>query len=258
MKIHALALLMAAVIFLVGCNLPRPTAVPSTTPSAANQGQPVGMTPSPTRKNGLLPANPPVFGSTNTPAQVPVTGSAAMVTPKTVAVNCRFGPGTGYLPTGGLKVGASVPIRGQTADGTWWQIQNPNNVFADCWVSAAVSNTTGNIASVPIVPAPVTTVTLVTVNTPSPISVPGCTGSIAPVMLTGSIDVNGPITVTYHFATQQGVTLPAHTLTITRYGPFNVTDSFTPSLVAGAYWVKLFVTAPNSLTAQANYTISCP
>lgn len=257
MNIRTTAILLVLILFISACNLPRPAA-PSPTPIEANQGQPVlRITPSP--KNGLLPANPPVFSPTNTPGQIPVTGSTPMVTPASAAVNCRFGPGTGYLAVGGLKQGASVPVLGKSADGAWWQIQNPNDILNTCWVSASVTNVSGNAAAVPIARPPQASVTLVTVDTPASLHVPGCLGPVKPLVLTGAIDANGPVMVTYHFETQQGGALPTRSVNISRSGPQKVSETgFTPPLVAGTYWVKLFVTAPNSLSAQTNYTITCP
>jgi hypothetical protein len=260
MKKHLFGLLLASILFLSSCNLKSVSSLPTSTPIQADQGQPVGITPSPTVTPGAQPSNTPIPTIANTPTPtLSPTPSTAMVTPKTEAVNCRFGPGASYQSVGGLKTGAVVPILGQNGEGNWWQIQNPNDIFNNCWVSALVTNTTGSLASVPVVPAPLAYVTLATVNTPAEISVPGCLGPIQPVVFTGTIDVNGPTTVIYHFETQQGGALPAHTLTFTTFGPLNVSESsYTPPVVAGTYWVKLFITAPNSLTAQASYTIVCP
>ena len=261
MKSRLLTFLLISTFLLTSCILKsQPTVQSTSTPIEANQGQTVGTTPSPTNTTALQPSATiqPLPSDTPTITLTP-TVSTAMVTPKTEAANCRFGPGTSYQATGGLKPGATVPILGQNGDGTWWQIQNPNNVTERCWVSTTVTNTTGNMASVPVAPVPEPFVTLVTVNTPDIISVPGCIGPIQPIVLTGSIDVNGPVTVTYHFETEQGGALPAHNLVFSKFGPVSVSDnSYTPPLTAGTYWVKLFVTAPNSVTAQATYTIACP
>ena len=259
MKNRLIVIVLTAILALSACNL-RSAPIASPTPINADQGQPVGVTPSPTDTPELQPSNTVMPLATITPTITPTrTPSAAMVTPKSEAVNCRFGPGTTYLAIGGLKTGASVPILGRNGDGTWWQIQNPNNVSENCWVSSLATNTTGNVAAVPMAAAPQPFVTLVTVNTPATISAPACPGSIPPIDFTGTIDVNGPVTVTYHFQTEQGGILPDHTLVFTQFGPLNVSDnSYTPPLAAGTYWVKLFVTAPNSLTAQASYTITCP
>jgi uncharacterized protein YraI len=262
MKSRIFSLLILSILVLAGCNLQSTLAnTPTSTPIQADQGQPLVITPTPTNSPILVtPTYTTAPLPTNTPTiSLTPTSATAMVTPKTEAVNCRFGPGTSYLSVGGLKVGATVPILGQNGDGTWWQIQNPNNILENCWIAASATTTSGNMASVPVAPTPQPFVTKVTVNTPETISVAGCIGPIAPIVLTGSIDVNGPTAVTYHFETEQGGALPARTLTFTKYGPVNVSDnSYTPPVVAGTYWVKLFVTAPNSVTAEATYTIACP
>jgi hypothetical protein len=184
-----------------------------------------------------------------------------MVTPKTEPANCRFGPGTAYLAIGGLAVGNIVPIIGKTADSGFWQIANPNNLLEKCFVSAGVTTASGDLSVVPIVGAPTTRVTGVSADNPDDISVPGCTGPILPLSLSGSITVNGPATVTWHFETQQGGVHGSHTTTIAAFGTQTVSDSsFTPSspYTPGNYWVKLVVTAPNGMTGQSSYSISCP
>ncbi len=262
MKTRIFTLLFIAAFLMAGCNLNSATKKPTSTPIQADQGQPVASTPTGTvtitptiqTSNTLIPTVP----TASPTITLSPTSSKAMVTPKTEAVNCRFGPGTNYLSVGGLKTGVTVPVLGQNGDGTWWQIQNPNNVFENCWISASATDVTGSMASVPVVPAPLSLVTLVIVNPSEAISVPGCVGPIQPIALNGVITVNGPVTVTYHFETEQGGALPGHNLTISKFGPVTVTENFTPSVVAGTYWIKLFVTAPTSLTAQATDTISCP
>ena len=52
---------------------------------------------------------------------------------------------------------------------------------------------------------------------------------------------------------QPSQSLPAAT------GPQTVSDgSFTPTVAAGTYWVRLVVTSPNSKQAEASYKIECP
>ena len=260
MKARIVPVIVIVMVFVSACNLTTsPTIQSATTTPLTPPGLVVTSVP-PTDTPILLPSDTPIPLPSDTPTiTLTETLAVAMVTPKTEAVNCRFGPGTGYIGVGGLKVSASVQILGQNGDGTWWQIQNPNNISDKCWVSASATDVSGNMASIPVTPAPQPFVTKVTVSNPANISVAGCIGPISPMVITGTIDVNGPVAVTYHFETQQGGALSNHTLTFAKYGPLTVTDnSYTPGLVAGTYWVKLFITAPNSVTAQASYTISCP
>ena len=261
MKTRTFTVILILMILLSACNLPIAGQSGSTSQPPTDTTNPLpGDTavPLPSDTPNLVPSDTPTITLTATNTLTP-TSEVAMVTPKTEAANCRFGPGTSYVSVGGLKVGASVPILGTNGDGTWWQIQNPNNISDKCWVSVTVTDASGNMGSVPVTPAPQPFVTKVTANTPANISVPGCIGPITPMALTGSIDVNGPTAVVWHFETQQGGALGSHTLTFTKYGPQTVTESsYTPPVVAGTYWVRLVVTAPNSLKGEANYTIACP
>ena len=87
-----------------------------------------------------------------------------MVTPASVDVNCRFGPGVGYLSTGSLRVGEVVSIQA-TIDGRgWWRIADPRNPGVSCWVNASVTIATGDLDLVPIVDPPGGLVTGVTID----------------------------------------------------------------------------------------------
>jgi hypothetical protein len=257
MKTRIVPLVLCLVLLLTACNLT----------SAAGEPSPTQATDTLAGPTIALPSDTPAIASTDTPA-IPTdtatitpteTLSIAMVKPTSDAANCRFGPAVTYVSVGGLKVDTSVPVVGQNGDGTWWEIQNPNNPNSTCWVSGAVTTVTGNLGSVPVNPAPVTSVTKVTVTNPPTISVPGCMGPITPMVLTGTIDVNGPTSVTWHFETEQGGALGSHTLVFTKYGPQAVTDNgYTPPVTAGTYWVRLVISAPNSVVTEGSYTIACP
>jgi uncharacterized protein YraI len=270
MKTRTFTVVLVLMALMLACNV---TTAPQsgtpnqvTLPGSGGTSLPPTDTPNPLPSDTPkpLPSDTPTITLTSTFTLTPTntltsTPSAAMVTPKAEDVNCRFGPGTTYLGVGGLKVGTSVPILGQNGDGTWWQITNPNNIIDKCWVSASATDASGNMGSIPVTPAPKPFVTKVTASNPDNISVAGCLGSIPPQTLTGTIDVNGPVAVTWHFETQQGGALGNHVQTFTKYGPQTVTDnSYTPPLVAGTYWVHLVVTAPNSIKGEASYTITCP
>lgn len=214
--------------------------------------------------DGTGPTNTPIIDVISPPTASPTitlspTPSVPMVTPKADAVNCRYGPGTGYVVMGALPIGSSVPIIGKTADGAFWLINNPTVSGQKCFVAVSVTNSSGDISTVPIAEIPLSLLTNVTMNTPTTISVPGCMGPIQPMNLKGLIEINGPMTVTWHFETEQGGALPNHTTVYTAFGSQEVTDStYTPPLAPGTYWVRLVVTSPTSLTGTANYTIACP
>lgn len=252
MKRHTILLVVLITALMLACNLqtavtPDALDEPQTNPDVANP------TDTPTTEIIVqVPTNTPTITLSPTP-------SVPMVSPKADAVNCRYGPGTAYIILGGLAVGSSVPIIGKTADAAFWLINTPGVSGQTCFVAASVTNATGNLSAVPVVDIPISLLTNVTMNPPANISVAGCMGPIPPMALKGTIEVNGPMSVVWHFETQQGGALPNHTTVFTGFGSQEVTDNtYTPPLVPGTYWAKLVVTSPVSLTGTANYNIACP
>ncbi|RPJ21978.1 MAG: hypothetical protein EHM33_24750 [Chloroflexi bacterium] len=251
MKSRALLSVFVLILALSACNLPSnaPTETPTLsaiTPSATQS--PSTETPTQTAQ----PSNTPPPTTTTTPT-VPVAF------PREVAVNCRLGPSVAWIVLSGLNVGASAQIVGKTADGGWWYIVDPFSSSRNCWVASSVTNTAGNLAGIPVVAAPNATVTDVSVDVdPNTINVPGCVGPILPIEIGGTIETNGPVTVTWHFETEQGGALPTQNTEFDAFGSENFSVDYTPPLTAGTYWVRLIVTSPNSIQAEEEYTITCP
>ncbi len=198
---------------------------------------------------------------TDTPGITPSpTSDTPMVTPKTEAANCRFGPGTVYSTVGGLKVGGVVPIHATIADMSWWQIESPQDPGTFCWVSAAVTNATGNLALVPIVPVPTGIVTAVDVNTPPVVH--GFCGGPNATSFNVTITTNGPATVQWHFEIfNSGGTL----LNSTTDQPMVFAAAGSQTYLSdaykrdcGSYIVKAVITSPNALSGQASWTVVQP
>jgi hypothetical protein len=246
------AILMAAAL-LSACNLTlagapsQPASVPSLPPAEATR-TPVPPTQTPTP----LPSDTPTVTPTATPA-VP------MIAATDVSVNCRFGPGTNYITIGAFNPGLSVPLLGRNSGGGWWLIQDPTDSRYRCWVGDSVTTVTGDATTVPIAAPPQPFVTGASAVAPPKITAPGCAGPIPPLALAGTVTVNGPVKVTFHFETQQGGANLPQTVAFTTFGAHTVSDgSYTPPLAAGDYWFKLVVTGPNAMVAQSSYTIACP
>jgi hypothetical protein len=122
-----------------------------------------------------------------------------------------------------------------------------------------VTSTAGNVAGIPVAEAPKATVTNVTVDVdPESLSVAGCLGPILPLKITGTIETNGPVDVQWRFETQQSGTILTKTTTFDAFGEETVSTEYTPTLLAGNYWVRLVVTSPNETQAEVKYTIACP
>ncbi len=197
------------------------------------------------------PTNTPPPTLTSTPT-VPVAS------PKETNVNCRFGPGTAWVPISALVVGQSSQITGKSSDGAWWNIADPQNSGRRCWVSASVVNTAGNLGVIPSVESPKASVTNVTVDVdPKTISVAGCIGPILPIKIKGTIETNGPTTVKWHFETQKDGAMTNQSTDFDAFGSKDFSVDYTPPVIAGTFWVRLIVTSPNDMQAETTYKIDC-
>ena len=252
-KYTSFVMLMITAMLMTSCNLsvaePTPTPTPTFVLPTATE------LPSPTPE-ATLPPEP-----TDVPTAAPtVTPSVPMVTPSDKPVNCRFGPSVDYAPVGGLKVGEYTQVFGKTSAGDWWQVQNPDETSQKCWMAASVTTGSGNFSGIGVVAAPTAFVTNLTLKVDQEtISLPLCTDPFEPINLNGTIETNGPITVKWHFETEQGGAMPEQTLEFTTFGPQNVTAQYMPLPVKpGTYWVRLVVTSPNSTTVETKYKIDCP
>jgi hypothetical protein len=247
MKSRSFVIFLLATLMLVSCNLPaaQPTETPLPSPT---ETQVLTMTITP------LPTEIPTEAAT-------ATSSVPMVTPIDQPVNCRFGPAVGFVSLGsGLAVGANAQILGKTAGGDWWLIANPSTTGSKCWVAATVTTAFGDLTTVGVVAAPAAFVTKVTarVDPPDTITVAGCIGPIMAVSLKGTIEVNGPTTVKWHFETQEDGAMPEHVTEFTAFGSQNVSADYTPPVTEGTFWVRLIVTSPNEMVGETRYKIDCP
>ena len=195
----------------------------------------------------------------DTAAPLPsATPSFPAASAKDVAVNCRLGPATSWIPLSALNVGQTSQIVGKSRDSGWWYIVDPFNSNRKCWVAASVTNAGGNLASVPVVEPPKAAVTSTALKIdPSSLLLGSCGVTPPVIRFTGTIEVNGPTQVDWYFETQQTGAYSAQKLDFDNFGSKDVTLDFTPTLTAGTYWVRLIITAPNSVQSEAKYTIQC-
>src|SRR5215210_3664655 len=185
MKSRTLLSTLALVLAMLACNLP--SNLPTETPTAAL------VTASPTLALSTVAPTQTSIPSNTPPPTTTSTPTVPVAFPKEVAVNCRLGPGTGWIVLSGLSIGASSQITGKSGDGSWWQIIDPLSSGRRCWVSTSVTSTAGNIGAIPVVEAPKASVTNVTVEVdPESLSTAGCLGPIVPLKITGTIETNGP------------------------------------------------------------------
>lgn len=257
MKPRSIHVIFVIAALMLACNMPGVSAPAA--PAAGAAGNP-------TATNTVAAPAAAADTATSSPTDTPTvavtdTPSKPSLTPIKDPVNCRFGPAGTYESVGaGLAVGASADVLGKNADASWWQIAASSGNGDKCWVAASVVTTTGDVSQVPLVAAPMTFVTGLTISLkPTSINLgPGCIKPATPIAITGSISVNGPTLVKWYFETQQGGPMSTHSTNFTMYGTQLFTASYTPgSLKKGTYWVHLVVTSPNSMMMEATYQIKC-
>jgi hypothetical protein len=203
----------------------------------------------------VVPSDTPVPSATPPPTASPTPG-VPIAWPKDLAVNCRSGPGMEWAVVSALPEDTSAEIHGRTSETTWWYVQDPLNPGSFCWVATGVTNTAGNLNTIPILEAPQALVTGVTVK--AAVAFTAC-GGPNPITFSGSITTNGPTTVTYHWEVggDKQNTTPDETIQFLEAGTQKVTAG-AYSADCGEYFVVLVVTAPNEESAQSNFSVEAP
>jgi uncharacterized protein YraI len=199
------------------------------------------------------------------PAAPAATACTALVTANMNAF-VRKGPGTVFGDVGNLLTGQTAEVAGKLDDGTWWYIKYPAAPGGFAWIAASTVTASCLPATVAIIAAPPTPTSSVGVVTdvsvsvdPATIGVPGCVGPMLPSNVSATVTVDGPVKLKLHFVSQQDGSLSSQTLNFSKAGSKDVSDSFTPPLTAGTYWVKLEIDGQDlgGMDTQAKYKISC-
>jgi uncharacterized protein YraI len=99
-------------------------------------------------------------------------------------VNVRKGPAVGYDKVGQIDKGQSAPVRGKSADGTWWQITFPAGPDGVGWVIGSLVTVNGDTANVQVAQAPaLPTGAAVEATQPPPPAAATATSNIPPSAL---------------------------------------------------------------------------
>jgi serine/threonine-protein kinase len=146
---------------------PTATATPTDTPTATATAT---DTPTATPTHTDTPTATATATHTDTPT---VTSTSTPATPFVQALReivVRGGPGSQYPQVGLLPMDWRLDLTGISEDGAWFQVRLPNG--ASGWVAsaAALVSTAGNVAALPVVPAPTDTPTWTPMPSPTPTS----------------------------------------------------------------------------------------
>lgn len=166
---------------------PTETAVPSQTDTATATATHTA-TPTPTDVPSTTPTDAP--SATTTPTDSPtLTLTPTPATPFVEAVRemmVRGGPGSQYPQVGLLPAAWRLDITGVSEDGAWYQVLLPDGTLGWVASAAALVNTGGNLAAVPIAPAPSDTPTRTPTITPTALPTATATRTLPPLPTTVS------------------------------------------------------------------------
>jgi len=232
------------------CNLPgdRATETPLPAPTAVI---PItsASTPTPVPLETLLAIEPPTVTPTSTPG-------VTLASPQNQPVNCRFGPGVQYGIAGALNPGRQAEMIGRNEDSSWWYVRNPSDPSTLCWLSATVTDTVGNVQSLPVVEPPQIGVTSVVVSVDPPFIHIACDALPQTFNLSAQITTNGPSIVVWRWETSAGKSSSEKDLLFEEGGTKTVQDFFQVEAVNN-YWIHVRTLQPNVVIGEANFKITC-
>jgi hypothetical protein len=237
--------LLALILAMLACNWsevappPAPVIEPSPLPTFAIST----LTP--------IPTETPLPTPTSTP-------DAPVAWPRSLGVNCRYGPGQEWEVVSTILAGTTAEIKGRTVNTAWWYVSDPTKIDDSfCWVAYDVVDTAGNLNIIPIVDPPVASVTDVSVDAVV-VTFTACEG-MNQVTFNGAIKTNGPATLTYHWELSGAAqdTTADMTLNFSHSGTNNVTMEMVLS-ACGEYTAILRVTEPNEVLAEKPFKIETP
>lgn len=250
MKTKNIPLLLLMMLFLASCSLPFKAKTETPPPT-------ITQIIIPTATRTPIPSKTPLPSETPPPSATP-TPSTPIVSPKDINVNCRYGFGIDWAVVGALLPEHPAALIGRNLTSSWWYVTLDDNLDTKCWVSADVTEIGGSLASIRPVEQSKSFVTKLTLEPTETIIAPGCLAPIQPLEIHGTIEMNGPGTVSWRFESEQSGVVTDHAIEFSESGIKKVADSFTPPVVEGNYWVKLVVIGPNDMEIQGSYKIECP
>ncbi|MDQ3004892.1 MAG: hypothetical protein M3R47_05850 [Chloroflexota bacterium] len=244
-------------IFALGissCSLPVVQVTATLTPPAPTLEIPVtsGSTPTPVSIETLLAIDTATFVP-NTPTSTP---SNLLVSAKDQPVNCRFGPGTQYGIAGALNLGRQAEMIGRNLDSSWWYVRNPSDPSTLCWLAASVTDTVGNVESLPVVEPPEIMVTGVNVSVDPPGMNVACDAFPQTVIMSAFITTNGPAIVIWRWESSAGKTSPEQNLLFEEGGTKMVQDYYQVDS-ANDYSIRVRTIVPNVVIGEANFKVIC-
>ena len=242
--------IVGVVLALTSCNLPSSGTTPTPLPTL-ELDTPTSSSPTPT----LVPIETllAIPSATFVPTS---TSGVAIASPMDQPVNCRYGPSMAYSVIGGLDLGRQAEIVGRSADSQWWYVRNPSNPSTNCWLSAGVTDTIGDVAGLPVVDAPLAIVTRIDVEV-NPVSMNvSCDSFPNYVTATAEIFTNGPTNLVWRWETSEGEAYEKDPLLFLE-GSSQVVQLYYRVNIASNFWVQVHILSPSDMTGRAYFKVTC-
>ena len=220
-------------VLLAACSLTAPAPIPTNTPTII----PTVITSTPA---ATLTAIPPQM----------------TLRVKDELVNCRFGPGTGYVTVNELHQGQSARVVGRNDSSSWLYVRDPGNPGGFCWLSASVTELDGQADLLPVQPPPFVTVTKVSLRAEPTRILVDCSQFPQTVFFEAEVTTNGPTLLTWKWEASTGAMSDVGTMVFERAGT-QLINEFYPVGAPNEYWVKLHILTPNVMEDQVSFPVSC-
>jgi hypothetical protein len=155
-----------------------------------------------------------------------------------------------------LDVGRQAEVVGRSEDFQWWYVRNPSNPSTYCWLSTSVTNAVGNLEGLPVVEAPIATVSRIDVEV-EPVSMNVPCGSFPNyVTVTATIFTNGPANVTWRWESSEGETYDKDPLLFLEGGS-QVVQLYYRVNGVNNFWLEVHILSPNDMTGRAYFKVTC-
>ena len=145
---------------------------------------------------------------------------------------------------------------GKNEDSSWWYVKNPSDPSTLCWLSVGVTNTVGNVESLPVVEPPEIMVTSVNVSVDPPGMNVACDAFPQNAIITAFITTNGPSIVIWRWESSNGRTSAENNLLFEEGGTKMVQDYYQVDGV-NDYSIQVRTIVPNVVIGQADIRVTC-
>jgi len=222
-------------IFLVACNTATPIQPTFT------------FTPAPTATvtNTFTPVPTP----TNTPVILDLTVTKELV-------NCRSGPGVVFELINELSEGQTARVVGRDESSTWWYIRDPGNPGGFCWLSADVTELTGDGKQLPIAQSFVANVINLDLIVEPNRMVVNCFQFPQTFFFKAEVTADGPVIAQWQWESNIDGIIETGSLAFEQAGTKVINQYFQVN-AANDYWMKLSILSPTPLTEQVDFRVTC-